>query len=129
MALTVASHLDDLLASFALDPRMVHLEHLPARPARFADLAVPLADELRDRLPFDRFWTHQAAAIDLARAGHSVAIATGTASGKSLCYQVPIAEAVGSPVRPATSSPQSSDASRPGSPMVADEKMKVGLEP
>jgi len=103
MALTVASHLDDLLASFALDPRMVHLEHLPARPARFADLAVPLADELRDRLPFDRFWTHQAAAIDLARAGHSVAIATGTASGKSLCYQVPIAEAVGSPVRPATS--------------------------
>ncbi len=30
-------------------------------------------------------------------------MATGTASGKSLCYQVPIAEAVGSPVRPATS--------------------------
>ena len=33
-------------------------------------------------------------AIDLARAGHHVAVATGTASGKSLCFQVPIAEAV-----------------------------------
>ena len=30
-------------------------------------------------------------------------MATGTASGKSLCYQAPIAEAVGAPVRPATS--------------------------
>lgn len=31
-----------------------------------------------------------------------MAIATGTASGKSLCYQVPIAEAIADPIRPAT---------------------------
>jgi len=103
MALIATTDLDDLIASYARDPRLVHLEHLPARAARFGELAEPLAPDLRQRLPFDRFWTHQAAAIDLARSGRSVAIATGTASGKSLCYQVPIAEAVGSPVRPATS--------------------------
>lgn len=103
MAITASTHLDDLLTSLAHDPRLVHLEHLPARPARFGDLASPLPADLRDRLPVERFWSHQATAIDLARSGRSVAVATGTASGKSLCYQVPIAEAVGSPVRPATS--------------------------
>ena len=76
MAITAASHLDDLLTSFAHDPRLVHLEHLPARAARYAELATPLAPDLRERMPVDRFWTHQAAAIDLApsrpvgRGGH-----------------------------------------------------------
>ena len=39
-------------------------------------------------------YTHQAAAIDALRAGRSVVVASGTASGKSLCYQVPIVESV-----------------------------------
>jgi DEAD/DEAH box helicase domain-containing protein len=40
--------------------------------------------------------------MDLVRARHHVAVATGTASGKSLCYQVPIAEAVTDPIKPGT---------------------------
>ena len=40
-------------------------------------------------------WTHQAAAIDALRAGQHTVVATGTASGKSLCYQLPILDAVG----------------------------------
>ncbi|WIM86398.1 DEAD/DEAH box helicase [Candidatus Mycobacterium wuenschmannii] len=35
-------------------------------------------------------WAHQAIAADLAHAGHHVVISTGTASGKSLAYQLPI---------------------------------------
>jgi DEAD/DEAH box helicase domain-containing protein len=46
-----------------------------------------------DRLPHPTLWQHQARAIDLARDGVSFTLATGTASGKSLTYQVPIAEA------------------------------------
>jgi DEAD/DEAH box helicase domain-containing protein len=34
-------------------------------------------------------WTHQAQAADLAWSGQSVVVATGTASGKSLCYLLP----------------------------------------
>ena len=34
-------------------------------------------------------WSHQAAAASLAWAGHSVVVATGTASGKSLVYLLP----------------------------------------
>jgi DEAD/DEAH box helicase domain-containing protein len=84
---------EDLLTSLAGDGQLAHVEHLPVRPARHAALARPLPTEIERVLPPEGLWTHQAAAIDLARDGQSVAVATGTASGKSLCYQVPIAEA------------------------------------
>ncbi|HVN49954.1 MAG TPA: DEAD/DEAH box helicase [Acidimicrobiales bacterium] len=102
MALVSGVDLDHVIHQLAADPRLVHLERIPARPARYGELALPLPDAVASRLPIDRFWSHQAAAIDLARAGHSVVVATGTASGKSLCYQVPIAEASVQPVRPAS---------------------------
>jgi DEAD/DEAH box helicase domain-containing protein len=35
-------------------------------------------------------WTHQAEAADLAHSGRHVVLSTGTASGKSLAYQLPI---------------------------------------
>lgn len=84
----------------AFDP-LVHLAHLPAQAPRHAALDRPLPSVVADRLP-GPLWSHQAQAIDLARAGRSVVVATGTASGKSLCYQAPIAEAVRAPVRPGT---------------------------
>ncbi len=81
--------------------RLVHLAHLPARAARYGELARPLPTVVAERLG-GPLWSHQAAAIDLARAGRSVVVATGTASGKSRCYQVPLAEAAVAPVRPGT---------------------------
>ena len=91
----VATDLVGLLHSLSGRGQLVHLERLPAREARFATLERPLPRALGDRLPPDGLWCHQAAAIDLARSGRSVALATGTASGKSLAYQLPIAEASG----------------------------------
>jgi DEAD/DEAH box helicase domain-containing protein len=85
---------EDLVASLFGDDRLVHLERIPARPARYAALSRPFPDGVREHLPTDALWTHQAQAIDLVRDGVSVAVATGTASGKSRCYQLPIAEAV-----------------------------------
>lgn len=84
---------------------LVHLERLPGRPAATAGLARPLPSAIGDRLTelgLGNLWTHQAEAIDHLRAGRSTVIATGTASGKSLCYQVPIAEAVADSIRPGT---------------------------
>jgi len=86
--------LEHVLASLGDRGQLVHLRRIPARPARVAPLRRPLPPEVTERLPAAGLWSHQAAAIDLARDGRSVAIATGTASGKSLCYQAPIAEAV-----------------------------------
>ena len=89
---------EDLLDALAGDGQLVHVERLPVRPARHASLSRPLPEIVGRAVPEGGLWTHQAAAIDLARDGRNVAVATGTASGKSLCYQLPIAEAaVGKP--------------------------------
>jgi len=85
--------LDELLARLEEDGRIVHIERFASRSARFGTLDRPLPDDVIEALPFDQFFTHQAQAINHLRDGQSVAVATGTASGKSLCYQVPIAEA------------------------------------
>ena len=89
--------LDTLAADPELAGRLVHRELLRERPAQYADVSTPLLSEVADRIAargVDRLYTHQARAIDHLRSGTSVVIATGTASGKSLCYQVPIVESV-----------------------------------
>lgn len=93
----------DFLARLESDGRLVHAETLPERPPRHAELSHPLPERLAQLRPPDGFWTHQASAIDLVRAGNSVVVATGTASGKSKVFQVPIAEAVEAGLRSGTS--------------------------
>jgi DEAD/DEAH box helicase domain-containing protein len=69
---------------------LVHVEHIAARAAPHAgplDLAPELSVRLR-RAGIERLWSHQADGLRAARAGRNVAIATGTASGKSLVYQL-----------------------------------------
>jgi len=59
-------------------PDWVHPEVLAALAAR--GITVP--------------WTHQVLAADLARRGHDVVVSTGTASGKSLAFQLPVLDAL-----------------------------------
>ena len=65
----------------------------PARPARFMpfpnDLHPALPDSLRAQ-GIDALYTHQAHAWQQSRAGHNPVVVTGTASGKTLCYNLPV---------------------------------------
>lgn len=72
-----------------------HVEQLPARPGRFAEPRVPLPDALTRLLQsrgVERLYTHQVEALEAARAGRDLVTVTGTASGKTLCYNLPILE-------------------------------------
>jgi DEAD/DEAH box helicase domain-containing protein len=88
----------DLAARHRADgerPRVAALTHLPARPARTVTLPDDLPALVRDRLErvgIRALYTHQADALAHVRAGRHVVVATGTASGKSLCYQLPLLE-------------------------------------
>ena len=77
--------------------RVVADTSLPARAARPAStpplLSTTVTERLRSR-GVDTLWSHQAAAVDALRAGRNIVVATGTASGKSLCYQLPIVDSV-----------------------------------
>ncbi|MFI5934881.1 DEAD/DEAH box helicase [Actinoplanes sp. NPDC051494] len=67
---------------------VTHVERIGARTARTAPWPGWVPAALRDAYSFEP-WEHQAAAAELAHAGRHVVVATGTASGKSLAYQMP----------------------------------------
>ena len=89
----VKTFLGKLRASDLYRGQIVGLHTLAPRPARFAqpDAAVhpAVASALR-ALGIEKFYTHQAAAIDAITARRNTVVVTGTASGKTLCYNVPV---------------------------------------
>ncbi len=92
-----ASLIEDLTGDPGYRGQLVHVQRLPARPARLVELPEDLPEPLSGRLQargITALWSHQAEAIALARSRTHVVVATGTASGKSLCYQLPVLEAL-----------------------------------
>ncbi len=76
---------------------MTHVADLPASTARFADWpawADPAVVAALTDNGLPRPWTHQADAATRAHDGQHVVIATGTGSGKSLAYQLPVLTAL-----------------------------------
>ncbi len=68
-------------------------ERIPARSPQYAPLSESLSEPLQTALAkrgVSGFYTHQAAAISAVFRGENVVVATPTASGKSLCYTVPV---------------------------------------
>jgi DEAD/DEAH box helicase domain-containing protein len=79
------------------DGQAVRIESLPERPARFATLEPPVVPRVASVIGadgIDSLYTHQTEAIDRARCGEHVVVVTGTASGKTLCYNVPVLESI-----------------------------------
>jgi DEAD/DEAH box helicase domain-containing protein len=77
--------------------QVVHVERLKARRARYGKLERPLPPALQvalERAGAGRLYTHQALAINAARRGEHVILATAMASGKTLAYNVPVLEAI-----------------------------------
>jgi DEAD/DEAH box helicase domain-containing protein len=77
--------------------QITHVEPIAPRAARYADLAHPLPAPLQRALAqrgVTRLYAHQAAALDAVRSGGHVGVVTATASGKTLCYQLPTLEAI-----------------------------------
>src|ERR671935_1828720 len=84
---------DDLLEG----EEVAHLETIPPADARMA----PLPDELHPRVRgalnargLDALYVHQRAVWDAAARGEHVVVTTGTASGKSLAFNLPVLDAI-----------------------------------
>jgi DEAD/DEAH box helicase domain-containing protein len=73
---------------------VAHVERIPAVEARAAALPEELHPALRATLPFDELYAHQRAAWDAAASGQHLILATGTASGKSLAFNLPVLDAI-----------------------------------
>jgi DEAD/DEAH box helicase domain-containing protein len=85
------------LAGGARAGRLLHVHQVPARlasPAEFPDWVHPSVYAACAGSGVTSLWAHQREAAELAHAGSHVVMATGTASGKSLGYLLPVLTAV-----------------------------------
>src|SRR5919107_1901232 len=93
----VADLVDRLASVPGREGRLTHLEVLPPRAARTAPWPAWAADDVVAAFTARGVrepWTHQVEAAQAAHDGQHVVLATGTASGKSLAYQLPALSAV-----------------------------------
>src|SRR5215510_11530143 len=88
----LVAHIRDIYAS-----RITGEATLPARPGSYRDLPADLDARLRAALQqrsMTQLYSHQRAAWETVRAGQHTVIVTPTASGKTLCYNLPVLHAV-----------------------------------
>ena len=92
---------EDVLARLRGDERfrknIRHWMTLPPRPARLEPLPPALHEDLRtsvEALGIRNLYAHQSRAFQLIIDGSDVVIATPTASGKTLCYNLPVLQTI-----------------------------------
>jgi DEAD/DEAH box helicase domain-containing protein len=76
--------------------QIVNIQEIPAQEASFGELEKPLPENLQTCILNRKIklYTHQTQAINLARQNKNVVIATPTASGKTLAFNIPVLEAL-----------------------------------
>src|SRR6202158_3607363 len=98
---TAITRVHEVLESFAARDRdgeiLTAVRHFPAREAQWADFPAWVHADLVSAYAakgIRRLYTHQAAAAEAVHGGKNVVIVTPTASGKTLCYNLSVLNAV-----------------------------------
>src|SRR3954468_16269722 len=87
---TSVTRWDDLVQG----EELAYLATERAREAQVAPLPEDVHASVRAALPFDSPYLHQREAWDAAQCGEHVMVTTGTASGKTLAFNLPVLDAV-----------------------------------
>jgi DEAD/DEAH box helicase domain-containing protein len=89
--------IESVVRSLRSDPRLAPniaaWERIPPRESRLVPPPEGLRSDLRDglrRSGIERLYAHQSTAVEAALQGEHVVLATGTASGKTLAYNLPV---------------------------------------
>ncbi|MEP6680642.1 MAG: DEAD/DEAH box helicase [Chloroflexota bacterium] len=94
---TADAAIESLLAHPAVEPLIAAHRVFEPQPPRYApwpsEIDARLVDALHRR-GVEALYTHQAAAFAAARAGRNLCVVTPTASGKTLCYNLPVLDAI-----------------------------------
>jgi DEAD/DEAH box helicase domain-containing protein len=89
--------LDELLTSLETGPLITATRHLDARPPVFAPFPSSLDPRLIEALRargVEQLYSHQAKAFEIVAKGEHLVVVTPTASGKTLCYNLPVLQSL-----------------------------------
>ncbi len=87
------SVLEEIERDSQMAQRITHWRHLPAQPGRYAEWPAGIDRRLVEALGrrgIEAPYRHQALAVEAALRGEHVVVVTPTASGKTLCYNLPV---------------------------------------
>jgi len=93
----ISNFLDGVKASPGYRGQMVHVEEMPSREPTYLVPKTALSPAVTSAIAsmgITSLYSHQAQAIDHISSGRNVAIVTSTASGKTICYNIPVLEAL-----------------------------------
>src|SRR4030042_1646654 len=93
----IQAFLNHIRSRTGYENQIAHIEHIaPRRPptGRREEPLVPALQDCLDAHGFSRLYSHQALAVNHVRDGKNVIIATSSASGKSLVYNIAVMQAI-----------------------------------
>ncbi|XP_040936544.1 uncharacterized ATP-dependent helicase YprA isoform X4 [Gossypium hirsutum] len=88
---------EHLRKSIGSGGQMVHVEKIGARKGSYVEIPNELSDKSKSALKsigINKLYSHQAESILASLSGKNVVVATMTSSGKSVCYNLPVLEAL-----------------------------------
>ena len=95
------NNLQQLIEYFKKDPdfnkQIVHWHTIDEKPAQLVDLPLEIDERIKEALHkrgMEKLYTHQSSAFHLAMEGKSFTAVTPTASGKTLCYNLPVLQTI-----------------------------------
>jgi len=94
---TIQKLLGDLVARYRHDEVLTAVREIPARDAKFRPVPGWVASDLSKAYRakgIQELYSHQAATAELVHEGKNVVVVTPAASGKTLCYNLPVLDAV-----------------------------------
>ncbi len=95
--MNIDSYLEDLTKAPFYRGQITHTEKIAALPPIYGELEKPLHPDLISGLKtmgLEKLYSHQAEAVNAAIDGEHVTVVTSTASGKTLCYNLPVLDAI-----------------------------------
>ena len=91
--MSISSVLGRWKTDSSIAPNITTWQEIPERDPQFEEFPIGIDSEIKDilgEIGISSLYSHQKAAWDFIETGQHIVISTGTASGKSLAYQLPI---------------------------------------
>ncbi|MGG4168436.1 DEAD/DEAH box helicase [Rossellomorea vietnamensis] len=95
------NNLQQLIEYFKNDPdfnkQIIHWHTIDEKPAQLVELPFEIDERIKEALHkrgMEKLYTHQHSAFQLAMEGKSFTAVTPTASGKTLCYNLPVLQTI-----------------------------------